>query len=98
MVIEPVCIALPSALSCLTSVDGQQGKCNMQKLVSYYRVSTKKQGQSGLGLEAQKATVENYASQTGAKILREFTEVESGGKTDLERPKLSDALLYARRA
>jgi len=41
----------------------------MRKIIAYYRVSTKKQGESGLGLEAQQAAVEAYARQTGAKII-----------------------------
>ena len=46
--------------------------------VPYYRVSTKKQKQSGLGLDAQKAIVEHYANADGATINRVFTETESG--------------------
>jgi len=57
----------------------------MTKYVAYYRVSTKRQGQSGLGLEAQQALVAPYADG----IIHSFTEVESG-KVDA-RPQL-DAL------
>jgi DNA invertase Pin-like site-specific DNA recombinase len=46
--------------------------------VAYYRVSTKKQGESGLGLEAQRSIVMNYIKNNGNKIIAEFTEVESG--------------------
>ncbi len=60
--------------------------------VAYYRVSTQKQGQSGLGLEAQKATVLDYLTNTGGVLLNEFEEVESGKKTD--RPQLAAALNY----
>lgn len=67
-----------------------------RKVVTYYRVSTDKQGRSGLGLEAQKAAVEAYAARTHATIVREFVEIESG-KND-SRPKLAEALAYARRA
>ncbi len=56
--------------------------------VAYYRVSTAKQGQSGLGLEAQRQACARY------KPIMEFTEVESGKRDD--REKLDAALEYAR--
>ena len=49
----------------------------MKKFVAYYRVSTQSQGQSGLGLQAQKNAVANYTGENG-KIVGHFTEVESG--------------------
>ena len=49
----------------------------MKKFIAYYRVSTKKQGTSGLGLQAQKNAVSNYVGING-EIIGEFTEVESG--------------------
>lgn len=49
----------------------------MKKYVSYYRVSTQKQGASGLGLQAQKNAV-SYYLKDGGKLLGEFTEVETG--------------------
>ena len=58
----------------------------MTKYVAYYRVSTKRQGQSGLGLEAQQKLVQPYADQ----IVHSFTEVQSG-KVDA-RPQLDAAL------
>ncbi|WP_094554425.1 recombinase family protein [Synechococcus sp. 1G10] len=64
-------------------------------LVAYYRVSTQRQGQSGLGLEAQKARVEELALQRNAKVVAEFVEVESGRKPD--RPQLAAALEEARK-
>ena len=65
---------------------------NSEKYVAYLRVSTQKQGFSGLGLEAQKEIIKNYLH---TKIpMAEFTEVESGRKTD--RPKLKDALALCR--
>ena len=66
------------------------------KIVSYLRVSTDRQGRSGLGLEGQQAAVEGFCARTGATIAREFVEVESGRRDD--RPKLNDALAFARRA
>ena len=62
----------------------------MTQYIAYYRVSTKRQGQSGLGLEAQQALVAPYADS----ILHSFTEVESG-KVDA-RPQLDAALAMCR--
>ena len=62
--------------------------------LAYYRVSTDRQGNSGLGLEAQRAKVEAMASERGALIAAEFVEVESGRKSD--RPQLVAAPSQAR--
>ena len=67
----------------------------MKKLIGYLRVSTKQQGASGLGIEGQRTTVENYAKQNGAEIAFWYTEVESGKRSD--RPQLAKALTHARR-
>jgi DNA invertase Pin-like site-specific DNA recombinase len=56
------------------------------KIVTYYRVSTVKQGESGLGLEAQQATVATYARANGATVVASFTEIESGKRNS--RPQL----------
>jgi DNA invertase Pin-like site-specific DNA recombinase len=64
------------------------------KIIAYYRVSTRKQEISGLGLEAQKAIVAEFAARHQGKILAEFTEVETGKNSD--RPKLAEALSHAR--
>lgn len=64
------------------------------KFVSYYRVSTQKQGRSGLGLEAQQATVRQYLQAHHGVELASYTEVESG-KLDA-RPQLEAALLRCR--
>ena len=64
------------------------------KVVSYLRVSTRKQGQSGLGLEAQRQAIEAYAAQRGATILETFTEVESGRNN--ARPELARAMHLAK--
>jgi DNA invertase Pin-like site-specific DNA recombinase len=65
------------------------------QLISYIRVSTARQGHSGLGLEAQRAKVQQMAAQRGAEIIAEFVEVESGRKND--RPQLAAAMAEARR-
>ena len=67
----------------------------MANLVSYFRVSTQKQGASGLGLEAQRATVADYAKRAGGTIVAEFTEVESGKKNS--RVQLAEAIAAAKR-
>ena len=58
--------------------------------ICYYRVSTKGQGKSGLGLGDQMSIVNRYLRE-GDQIIMEFTEIESGKKSD--RPKLRDAIL-----
>ena len=65
-------------------------------IVAYYRVSTDKQGASGLGLEAQRSTVERYAAGIGATIFAAFTEVESGKIA--ARPELEKAIALCRRS
>ncbi len=65
------------------------------KLVAYYRVSTARQGKSGLGLEAQEAAVSSYACGIGGKLLASYTEVESG-KRDENRPQLQAAMKRCR--
>jgi DNA invertase Pin-like site-specific DNA recombinase len=52
------------------------------KYIAYYRVSTDKQGQSGLGLDAQRAAVMNYLNGGDWRLVGEFTEVESGKNSD----------------
>ena len=58
--------------------------------ISYIRVSTQRQGESGLGLEAQRTATARYLAATGGTILHEFTEVESGKRSN--RPELHAAL------
>lgn len=61
------------------------------KFVAYYRVSTKGQGVSGLGLDAQREAVRNYLNGGNWQLVAEFTEVESGKSAD-NRPQLQAAL------
>lgn len=65
------------------------------RYVSYIRVSTQRQGQSGLGLEAQQAAVQAFVQGRGGEVLAEFVEVESGRKSD--RPQLAAAMVEAKR-
>lgn len=67
----------------------------LRKVVAYYRVSTDKQGRSGLGLEGQVAAVEGYCASAGGTIVKAYTEVESGKRAD--RPELAKALAHAKR-
>src|SRR4051794_9720922 len=68
-------------------------------LVAYYRVSTARQGRSGLGLQAQRAAVTRFAEAEGRTIAAEYSEAESGKGADAldHRQALSNALKEARR-
>ena len=66
------------------------------EIIGYLRVSTKGQGESGLGIEAQRSAVEAYAKQNGADFIHWYTEVESGKRAD--RPELAKALAHCRRS
>jgi DNA invertase Pin-like site-specific DNA recombinase len=70
-----------------------------RQLIGYIRVSTGKQGRSGLGLEAQKEAVTRFAEAEGFTLSQTFTEVETGKGADAleRRPQLSAALDEARR-
>src|SRR6266404_4984067 len=73
---------------------GSRVRSRHMKIVTYRRVSTAKQGKSGLGLEAQEAAIQAFASERSAKIIAQYTEIESG-KTN-ERPQLAAALHHAK--
>ena len=64
--------------------------------VAYFRVSDVKQGKSGLGLDAQRASVERYLAQVKGKLVDQYTEVESG-KSHKNRPQLQAAIASAKR-
>jgi DNA invertase Pin-like site-specific DNA recombinase len=70
----------------------------MKAAITYIRVSAGKQGKSGLGLEAQQATIQRFADQEGFEIVQSFTEVQSGKDDDQRRPQLAAALESARKA
>jgi DNA invertase Pin-like site-specific DNA recombinase len=61
-----------------------------QLFVSYLRVSTTEQGQSGLGLEAQRHAVREYLNRVSSRLHTEFVEIESGSRKD--RPQLKAAI------
>lgn len=65
------------------------------KLIAYYRVSTERQNQSGLGLDGQVTAVQAYAQMSGGEVVKAYREVESGKVND--RPELAKALAHAKR-
>src|SRR5262245_12317013 len=67
----------------------------MVKFVAYYRVSTERQGRSGLGLEAQQNAVRAFLTDGTRELLAEYTEVESGRVKD--RPQLQAAIAHCRK-
>jgi len=68
---------------------------NTRRFVAYYRVSTDRQGQSGLGLDAQRKAVMDYLNGGAWELVAEYTEIESGKRAD--RPELQKALEACRR-
>lgn len=72
-----------------------KGISAMEKGVAYFRVSTKKQGRSRLGLSVQKDAVEAYTQLSGIEIIREYFEIESGRKKF--RPVLKSALRFCKK-
>ena len=93
------------------SPKGTKMKSSLKKYIAYYRVSTKKQAKrksdgslskeketvdAGLGLQAQKITVSEFAGRNDGTITAEYTEVESGKNSD--RPKLKAAIQHAKMA
>jgi DNA invertase Pin-like site-specific DNA recombinase len=65
-----------------------------ENFIAYFRVSTDKQGKSGLGLEAQQKAVKDYLSGGNWNLVASFVEIESGRRSD--RPKLQEALVACR--
>jgi DNA invertase Pin-like site-specific DNA recombinase len=69
-----------------------------EKLVGLVRVSTDRQGESGLGLEAQNAAVEALRASIGGTLLKTYEEIESGTHDDVQaRPELLKAVAHAKR-
>lgn len=68
----------------------------MGRLIPYYRVSTRKQGESGLGLEAQQACVADFARYGQHEIIATYQEIETGKRAD--RPELAKAIAHSKRA
>lgn len=66
----------------------------MKTAIAYYRVSTARQGRSGLGIEAQRTTVSRFADGEEITLVGEFVEVQTGKGSDAldRRPKLAAAL------
>lgn len=62
----------------------------MNRFIGYYRVSTDKQGESGLGLQSQKDTINTYVNNKNGMLIKEFREIESGKVND--RPMLNEAM------
>ena len=98
------CCNIKSAIQLLTFQLHTNGKrwyavC-MDVAVAYYRVSTKQQHRSGLGIDAQRATVTRFAESEGLRIIAEYVEVETGKGADAldRRPQLAAALSAARKA
>lgn len=65
---------------------------NKNKYIAYFRVSTQKQGRSGLGIEGQKGAVNDYIRQYGGNLIAEYQEIESG--KDSNRPELNRAVEF----
>jgi len=70
-------------------------ECMNTKLIAYIRVSTAKQGQSGLGMEGQQTAIAAYAKSVGGEVVQTYVEVESGKRSD--RPQLAKAIAFAKR-
>jgi DNA invertase Pin-like site-specific DNA recombinase len=72
----------------------------MKRIVAYYRVSTKQQHRSGLGIEAQRAAIARFAEAEAMTVIAEYVEVETGKGADAldRRPQLAAALNAARAA
>jgi DNA invertase Pin-like site-specific DNA recombinase len=71
----------------------------MTNAVAYYRVSTTRQGKSGLGIEAQRTAIQRFAAAEGYDLIYEYVEVETGKGADAldRRPELAAALARARK-
>jgi DNA invertase Pin-like site-specific DNA recombinase len=77
----------------------KRGVVMRKPLVAYFRVSTREQGRSGLGIDAQRAAVARFAEAEGFEVVAEHVEIETGKGADAldRRPQLAAALAGARR-
>jgi DNA invertase Pin-like site-specific DNA recombinase len=69
----------------------------MRQIVTYIRVSTRKQKESGLGLEAQERAIAHFAEVNELKIVKAFTDTASGAAPLTKRPQLAEAIATARK-
>jgi len=71
----------------------------MQQAIAYYRVSTARQGRSGLGIDGQREAVNRFAAAEAFELIAEFAEIETGKGADAldRRPQLAAALATGRR-
>src|SRR5258708_4734441 len=78
----------------------RKGMFTMTTAIAYVRVSTKSQGRSGLGLEAQRAAITRFAEAEDLDVTQVYEEIETGSGSDAleRRPKLAAALKAARKA
>jgi DNA invertase Pin-like site-specific DNA recombinase len=67
----------------------EEGQKSNRSYVVYFRVSTQRQSRSGLGLAAQRASIEKFLSRRGGQTLAEYTEIEDGKKCDRAQLRLA---------
>src|SRR5436189_2384678 len=72
------------------------GRAMSSRFVAYYRVSTDRQGRSGLGLDAQRDAVMRHVASHDGEVIADFCEIESGKRSD--RPQLAAAIAAAKKA
>jgi DNA invertase Pin-like site-specific DNA recombinase len=89
----PICVGNSGVLNLAMPIKIAQ--TNGERFVAYYRVSTQKQGASGLGLDAQRNSIQQFTAACGGEVVAEFTETESGKKAH-NRPALQEALALAK--
>lgn len=77
----------------------EDGNMTDTAVITYIRVSTSQQGRSGLGMEAQRQALRQFAKAEGLELVREFVEVETGKGSDAldRRPQLKAALAAAKK-
>jgi DNA invertase Pin-like site-specific DNA recombinase len=75
----------------------EAGTSVQSRYVAYYRVSTKAQGNSGLGLEAQRQAVSNFIPERVGELIASYTDIETGTRKGNDRPHLAAALKHCKR-